>query len=54
MAPRLGVGLQKGLHWATVKEVGCSGDLVSRLNSGPYGASYGLLWELVEDTSWTY
>ena len=23
--------------------LGCSGDLVSRLSNGPYGASYGLL-----------
>ena len=26
------------------------GDLVSRLSNGPYWASYGLLWGLIEDT----
>ena len=30
------------------------GDLVSRLSSGPYRASYGLLWGLIGDTKWTY
>ena len=28
-----------------------SGDLVSRLSNGPFGASYGLLWGLIGDTS---
>ena len=32
----------------------CSGDLVSQLNNGPYGAYYGLLWGLIGDTSRTY
>ena len=32
----------------------CSGDLVSRLSNGSYGASYGLLWWLIGDTKWTY
>ena len=31
-----------------------SGDLVSRLSDGPYGASYGLLWGLIGDTKWTH
>ena len=56
---------QSGLHW-TAKSLGtecplnqegllgCSGDLVSRLSNGPYGASYGLLWGLIRDTKWTY
>ena len=33
--------------------LGCSGDLVSRLSNGPYGASYGLCG-LIGDTKWTY
>ena len=33
--------------------LGRSGDLVSRLSNGPYGA-YGLLWGLIGDTKWTY
>ena len=34
--------------------LGCSGDLVSRLSSGPYRAYYGLLWWFIGDTKWTY
>ena len=34
--------------------LGCSGDLVSRLSNGPYGASYGLIRGLIGDTKWTY
>ena len=34
--------------------LGCSGDLVSRLSSGPCGASYGLLWGLIGDAKWSY
>ena len=34
--------------------LGCSGDLVSRLGNGPYGAYNGLLGWLVGDTKWTY
>ena len=30
------------------------GGLVSRLSSGPYGASYGLFWGLVGDTKLTH
>ena len=33
-----------------VPREGCSGDLASRLSNGPYGASCGLLWELIADT----
>ena len=34
----------------TLYLLGCSGDLVSRLSTGPYGASYGLLGGLIGDT----
>ena len=30
------------------------GDLGSRLRNWPAGACYGLLFELVQDTNWTY
>ena len=32
--------------------LGCSGDLVTRLSNGPYGASSDLLGELIVDTKW--
>ena len=34
--------------------LGFSGDLVSRLSTGPHGLSYGLLWGLAGDTTRTY
>ena len=34
--------------------LGCWGDLVSRLSSSSYGASYGSLCGLIGDTNWTY
>ena len=34
--------------------LGCSGEFVSRLSHGPYGASYGLLCENIGDMKWTY
>ena len=40
--------------WVPYILLGCSGDLVSRLSNGPYGASYGLLRWLMRDTKWTY
>ena len=39
---------------STFVALGCSGDLVSRRSSWPYGAYYGMLFGLIWDTKWTY
>ena len=40
-----------GFFWLEKTILRCSGDLVSGLSNGPYGAAYGLLWGPVGDTS---
>ena len=51
----LGLGNNGTENWTLRgQELGCLGDLVSRLIIGPSVAFRGLLWGLIGDTKWTY